>query len=148
MDFGTVGTLSVFTSKLEQGMVFRLKGDVPFASNDYHVFIVLNANPDTGEVLYLVNGSTQYQSITARLGAQGIDYNATTVAIFAGTYDFFSKDTIINCNSVHRVNISEINFDGDNVNLIYNQLNQDDLERIIAAVKESPLVAPYVKGLI
>lgn len=143
MDFRAVDTLTLFQSKLEQGMVFRLKGPLPFSSNKYHVFVVLNKTPEATQLL-LVNGSSQYQKSIQRLATQGIDSNKTTVAIFANSYSFFSEDTIIDCNSVHEINTDAIDFQ-KNVTLIYDRLSRKHVEEIIAAVKNSPLVEEYIK---
>ena len=59
MDFSRIDKRLLFTSLLKQGFIFRLKGDEPFESSDYHVFVVLNYSPNTGKLLYLVNGTSQ-----------------------------------------------------------------------------------------
>ena len=47
--------------KLEQGSVIRIRGNPPFPSDKFHVFVVLNADPTGDCVLVTVNGTTQYE---------------------------------------------------------------------------------------
>lgn len=128
-------------------MVFRLKGAEPFESEVYHVFTVLNYDPTTYEVLYLVNGTSQLSKRYADLERQpGVDPAITTVAIVKGAYSFFSKDTLIDCNTVHEFNLGAVDFSDDTVELIFDELSSDDTSKIVAAVKASPLVEPYIKS--
>lgn len=137
-----------FRRSLQQGSVFRLKGDVPFNSERYHVFVVLNYNVDTGDIIILVNGTSQ---VTKRWCAlediKKIDAKATTVYIKAGVYSFLSKDTLFDCNSVHCVNIDDLNL--DNIKTIANgALSKEDIDRLVNATLASPVVERYVKNLI
>lgn len=137
-----------FRRSLQQGSVFRLKGDVPFNSERYHVFVVLNYNVDTGDIIILVNGTSQ---VTKRWCAlediKKIDAKATTVYIKAGVYSFLSKDTLFDCNSVHCVNIDDLNL--DNIKTITNgALSKEDIDRLVNATLASPVVERYVKNLI
>lgn len=148
MDFSQVDKKALFNTLLKQGFIFRLKGSEPFTSSDYHVFVVLNYDPTTGKLLYLVNGTSQVQKRLTALWSQSIDTNATTVAILAGKYPFFPKDTLIDCNTVSELNVSGVNFTDDTVELVYNELDASDIQTILQAAKNSTTVEGYIKKLL
>ena len=148
MDFSRIDKRLLFTSLLKQGFIFRLKGDEPFESSDYHVFVVLNYSPNTGKLLYLVNGTSQVQKRLRNLWANDVDTNATTVAILAGKYSFFPKDTLIDCNSVSELDVSNVNFSDDTVELIYSELDTGDVQAIVDAVRCRTLVEQYIKHML
>lgn len=137
-----------FDSGLKQGTLFRLRGDDPFHSDDYHVFIVLNYNPDANEALLLVNGTTQIEKRLDSLDKLGVDTMKTTVRICAGKYSFFSKETMIDCNAVHTKRITTDDFRLKNILPINGCLEDDDLEKIVNAVLESKQVPDSQKSLI
>jgi hypothetical protein len=137
-----------FDSGLKQGTLFRLKGNDPFRSDDYHVFIVLNYNPDTNEALILVNGTTKIEKRLDNLNKLGVDTMKTTVRINAGKYSFFPKETMIDCNSVHTKRITMDDFRLKNILPIDGCLEDDDFEKIVSAVLESKQVPDNQKSLI
>lgn len=137
-----------FDSSLKQGTLFRLKGNDPFRSDDYHVFIVLNYNPDTNEALILVNGTTKIEKRLDNLNKLGVDTMKTTVRINAGKYSFFPKETMIDCNSVHTKRITIDDFRLKNILPINDCLEDDDFEKIVSAVLESRQVSDNQKSLI
>lgn len=137
-----------FDSDLKQGTLFRLKGNDPFRSDDYHVFIVLNYNPGTNEALILVNGTTKIEKRLDNLSKLGVDIMKTTVRIDAGKYSFFPKETMIDCNSVHTKRITIDDFRLRNILPIDGCLKDDDFEKIVSAVLESKQVPDNQKSLI
>ncbi|MBR2766795.1 hypothetical protein IKD67_01785 [Candidatus Saccharibacteria bacterium] len=139
---------SAFNNLIKQGFVFRLRGDIPFESEDYHVFAVLNFDPKTGDVLLLTNGTSQVEKQTNYLRRTHVDVEATTVILEAGSYSFITKPTLFNCNSVHTINIEDISFDNDDAKLIGNQLSQEDVDRLVNAALASDNVLPEYKKLI
>lgn len=134
-----------FRNSLKQGAVFRLKGDIPFESECYHVFVVLNYDVSTGEILFLVNGTSQVAKRWLALeDVRGIDARSTTVYMRAGSYGFLPKDTLFDCNSVHCVNIDAL--DLDNIEMITGEvLTEEDVERLVRAALASPVVERFVK---
>lgn len=134
-----------FRKSLRQGSVFRLKGDIPFESECYHVFVVLNYDVSTGEILFLVNGTSQVAKRWLALeDVRGIDARLTTVYMRAGSYGFLPRDTLFDCNSVHCVNIDML--DLDNIKMITDEeLTEEDVERLVCAALASPVVERFVK---
>lgn len=139
---------AVFKRSLKQGTVFRMKGDTPFNSDCYHVFVVLNYDISTGNVLFLVNGTSQMEKRWKALeDIKKIDAKSTTVFIRAKTYNFLSEDTLFDCNSVHCINIDSLNF--NNIKTITSdKLSENDVEKLINAVLASPMVERFIKNSI
>lgn len=137
-----------FRRSLHQGSVFRLKGDIPFDSDCYHVFVVLNYDTNTGDVLFLVNGTSQVEKRWCALeDVQRIDAKSTTVYVKAGSYSFLSKDTLFDCNNVHCVNINAL--DLNNIKIISDDaLTQEDVDKLTKAALSSPMVERFVKNKI
>jgi len=138
---------SAFRSMLKQGFIFRLRGDKPFESDVYHVFVVLNYDFDNGEVLLLVNGTSRVEKRIEYLNKVGIDVDATTVVFEAGSYSFITKRTIFDCNSVKSININDIPF-GNEIRFIGDQLSSDDIEKLIRAALASENVLESHKKII
>ena len=132
---------------LAQGTVFRLKGDKPFKSGDYHVFVVVGRDNNGVTTLFVVNGTTQISGRSDYFNKRPeISVADTTVTIPKGVYKFFSKETMIDCNTVHRIVVDEINFDNDNLLFITSdKLSQKDTDAIVTAIQNSRLVREYVK---
>lgn len=135
-----------FKRSLHQGSVFRLKGNIPFDSGCYHVFVVLNYDTNTGDVLFLVNGTSRVEKRWRALeDTQRIDAKSTTVYIKAGSYNFLPKDTLFDCNTVHCVNINTL--DLNNIKIISDDtLTQEDIDKLIKATLSSPIVERFVKN--
>lgn len=139
---------TAFNNLLKQGFIFRLRGDTPFTSEDYHIFAVLNFDPKTGNILLLTNGTSQVEKQLSYLRRTNIDIESTTVILEANSYSFITKRTLFNCNSVHAINTSDITFSSDNAKFIGDELSQEDIERLVNAALASANVAPEYKRLI
>jgi len=132
---------------LKRGDVLRIKGNLPFESDSYHYFVVLNLNPATEEVLILVAGTSQVQKrLEARLRVSSDDgkYVDDTTKVFPkNAYVFLPKQTLFDCNDVYRVRLEVIT----RKNLLVNNfsLSQDDVQQLIQKVGNSKMVAPYIK---
>ncbi len=137
-----------FKELLKQGFVFRLRGDIPFESEDYHVFAVLNFDPKTGDILLLTNGTSQVEKQTNYLRRTHVDVENTTVTLDAGSYSFITKPTLFNCNSLHAINVDDVDFENGDAKFIGNQLSQEDIDRLINAALASENVLPEYKKLI
>ena len=148
MDINSNILKASFDHVIKQGTLFRLKGDDPFKSDDYHVFIVLNYDPDTNEALLLVNGTTKIEKRLNNLIRLGIDTLKTTVRIEPGKYSFFPEETMIDCNNVHTKHITIDDFETKNLLPIDDHLEEEDLAKIINAVLESKQVSENQKSLI
>ena len=131
-----------------QGFVFWLKGDKPFESDKFHFFIVLNRDPKRDGFLLLVNGTSQIHKRENFLSHQNIDITATTVRLHPGDYPFVTKETIIDCNSISTFDINELSSVQNEVRFLSAQMSQEDVARLVMAVKNSPNVAEVYKKLL
>ena len=77
----------IFKRRPLHGQVFRYKGDPPFESAGYHVFIVVVYEECTN-TLFMVNGTSSIEKRLDALFKQSIHTDSTTVKINAGKYDF------------------------------------------------------------
>lgn len=148
MDFPSELKKSVLLQSLKQGTIFRQKGDYPFQSDKYHIFVVLNYDPQTGDILLLVNGTSKVEKNIDYLNKIGVDTDATTVIIEPGRYSFTPKETFFNCNSVKSFNIKNFSFEDDNTLFLKEDLTPEDIQRIINATLASHSVSPDQKRLI
>ena len=126
----------LFRNTLKQGSVFWMRGNKPFRSDTYHMFVVLNYEPKTGDALILVNGTSQVDKQLEYLRRTRVDVEATTLILEAGAYDFIAKRTLFNCNSVKEIKINSIPANGD-MRFIGGELSEEDVTRLIRAVMAS-----------
>ena len=131
-----------------QGFVFWLKGNKPFESDKFHFFIVLNRDPKSDGYLLLVNGTSQIQKRENFLSHQGIDVAATTVRFHPGDYSFVTKETIVDCNSVSTFEINGLSSVQSEIRFLSAQMSQEDVAKLVKAVKNSPNVAEVYKKLL
>jgi hypothetical protein len=146
--FGDNSTfMAAMHRSLQRGDVLRIKSDPPFESNDYHFFVVLNVEPATEDILLLVSGTSQIQKrLEARLRISDNDeqyVNDTTKVFPSSSYDFFTKQTLFDCNEVHKVKLEII----ERKNLLVNgfSLSENDVMALVAKVGNSKLVEPRIK---
>lgn len=144
ISFSKESLLHMLLCGKETNLVFRYKGDPPFHSPKYHVFIIVTKIANDGS-LVLVNGTSKIEKRKTATRLMGIDADETLVYIPSKKYSFFSKETIIDCNSVNVLKPEEIKI--DDFEYIQNgHLSEDDFEKIKQAIIASPLVAPYIKN--
>ncbi len=132
---------------LKRGDILRIRSRPPFESDTYHFFVVLNINPASEEVLLLVSGTSQVlKRLEIRTHTTGGDeqYVHDTTKVFpASSYNFFAKQTLFDCNEVHRVQLEVI----ERRNLLINgyALSEDDVTELVTKVGNSKLVEPHIK---
>lgn len=136
-----------FINTLKQGTVFRLKGPIPFPSDDYHVFVVLNYDPQSDELLLLVNGTSKVEKKLQYLRrVYQENTSKTSVILEADSYHFISKRTIIDCNEVKTINLNSIDFNTNALKAITSdELSDNDIDRIVTSVLNSTNVPAYIK---
>ena len=139
--------MSAIHRTLKRGDIIRIKSNPPFESEKYHFFVVLNINPSTEEVLLLISGTSQVQKrLEDRLRTNNNDgqYVQDTTRVFPeSTYDFFTTQTLFDCNQVHSVKLEVIkrrNLLVDNLSL-----SDEDTLDLVSKVGNSRLVAPVIK---
>ena len=148
MQFPDDATEHILSELSTQGFVFWLKGDKPFESDKFHFFIVLNRNPKCNGFLLLVNGTSQIHRRENVLSRQNINIAATTVRLHPGDYPFVTKETIIDCNSISTFEIDELSFVQSEIRFLSDQMSQEDVAKLIEAVKNSPNIAEAYKELL
>ena len=129
----------------ETNLVFRYRGNPPFHSSKYHVFIIVTKIANDGG-LVLVNGTSKVEERKTATRLMGIDVDKTLVCIPSKKYSFFPKETVIDCNSVNVLNPEEIKIN-DFEYIRDGYLSENDFEKIKQAITASPLVAPYIKNI-
>ncbi|MBQ9016961.1 hypothetical protein IJ103_01800 [Candidatus Saccharibacteria bacterium] len=134
-----------FEEHIAQGTLFRLRGEKPFESLDYHVFIVLNADWENGELLYLENGTSKIEKRKQTLLAMGLNPEEVSVEIPANKYSFFTKDTLIDCHDISSISLEQIDFSGNDFIYLDDSLSEDDLSKILRAINASPEISPAIK---
>lgn len=140
---------ATFESNIRQGTLFRLKGEPPFESENFHVFIVLNRNWESGELLIVENGTTQIESRYHAIERMGLNPDDVAVSIPANKYGFFSKDTMIDCSGVYEVDVNDIHFEASDRFLYINgKLDDDDLQKVLDAVRRNPTISDHIKNKI
>ena len=133
--------------KLQQGSVIRIRGNPPFPSDKFHVFVVLNADPTGDCVLVTVNGTTQYEHRASFYERIGIPRDKQPMLhIRTGTYDFFSRDTWIDCHRVLAFKLSQVR--RRNILLINEKVSDKDLQWLVQKVLESRRVKLRHKKLV
>ena len=128
----------------ETNLVFRYRGNPPFYSSTYHVFIIIARIANNGS-LVLVNGTSKIEERKTAIRLMGIDVDKTLVYIPQKKYNFFSRETVIDCNSVKILNLEEIKIN-DFEYIRGGHLSEGDFEKIKQAVIASPLVVPHIKN--
>lgn len=142
--FSKENLLHILQHSNETNLVFRYKGNPPFSSLTYHVFIIIARIANDGS-LVLVDGTSRVEERKKATRLMGVNIDETLVYIPSKKYNFFSRETVIDCNSVNVLNQEEIKI--DDFEYIQNgHLSEDDFEKIKHAIIASPLVAPYIKN--
>jgi len=129
-------------STITAGSVYYYREE-SFSSTHPHYFIVINIDPPSDAVIFLVCASSQIDN--CRRLRKGLP-NETLVEITPSQYTEFSKRSIIDCNDVFKRSIDEI----------AGMLSQGKLEikpviglRLVKRLRQgvilSPLVENYVK---
>lgn len=135
----------IFRNNSDIGVVFRYKGNPPFESNTHHVFIILCKMKDNN--LLLVNGTSRYDKKFNILEKMGQEPSKTLVTINPGEYDFFPLKTAIDCNTVHKISLDNLNIE-DFEYILNRKLKSKDLSKIIQGIKNSHTVPLHIKNIL
>lgn len=135
----------LFKLSAGKSSVFRYRGNPPFSSETYHIFIILHKTIETGELL-LVNGTSKFEKRLLTLERMGLNPKKTLVDINPGAYSFFPERTAIDCNTVHSINLKDLKL--EEFSYVSDVMNSDDMLRIVAGVKNSPTVPSRIKELL
>lgn len=80
ISFSKKDLLHILQHSNETNLVFRYKGDLPFRSSTYHVFIIIARIANDGS-LVLVNGTSKIEERKKATRLMGIDADKTLVYI-------------------------------------------------------------------
>lgn len=142
--FSKQNLLDILLKTSSNNLVFRYKGNPPFHSSTHHIFIIMARMVNSGDLI-LVNGTSKVDERLSRLETMGIDVDRTTVRISSKKYNFFPKETLIDCNSVNVLSPNEIKI--DNFEYVRDgKMLEEDFAKIKQAVIASSLVEPYIKN--
>jgi hypothetical protein len=133
---------------IAQGSVYYFVHEsTSFKSSEPHYFIVLNHNPATEQVIYLVCASSQIEKAKARIQFQRSPIS-TLVFVSPEHYAHFSKETVINCNSVFEYDLQTLTHKLEHQQLkICEPLTEPIVTALIAGLLDSPLISRKVKRL-
>lgn len=129
---------------IQPGSVYYYHDD-ELSSSDPHYFIVLNNNPTTDSALILVCSSSQVKSTLLTCGMR----SHTLVQISPSEYQDFSRDSIVNCNSIFERSIGILQQKNDNGKLWEKSvLPAAILKKLQDAVESSDVVDGELKDYI
>ena len=116
------------------------------SSGEPHFFIVLNADPQSDQVLILAVGSSQIEKVQRR--RVGLPPESLVV-VDQSAYPDFSKPTIIDCNQVFELSKNELIQKFSARELRHHlDLPKDILDKVWAGVRSSPRVDEVHKRLL
>lgn len=119
--------------------------DISLTSSDPHYFIVLNKNPLTDRILLLVCSSSQLHAVRKRRELRP----ETVVEISPLEYPDFTKDSIVDCNTVFEKSIRELQRKYDSRQLrVQAVISPNILEKLRDAVLESDMVDGEVQDML
>lgn len=129
---------------IRPGSVYYFHDSI-LTSSDPHYFIVLNNNPLTDRILLLVCSSSRLQTVRNRRALRP----ETVVEISPLEYPDFSRDSIVDCNTVFEKSIPELQRLYDSGKLrVQAVLGLDILEKLRDAVIESDMVDGQVQDML
>ena len=135
---------------IEQGSVFNfhIEFDGTGRKSGNRYFVVMNCNPKTDKVLVMLTSTTQIEKRKEFIKKANIP-EKTLIEISPKEYQTFTTNSAFNCNDVHEVDIQDlirkIENDGS---MNYPKIPEQILKRLIAGVKESPLITEEIKRLL
>lgn len=135
---GSIQTGSVYYFEEEQ-----------LSSDEPHYFVVLNRSPRTEDFLMLVCASSKVEkrvAIAERLGFP----KETLVFLTPLECKLFSKDTVIDCNSVFEKTAQSIieKLEQKKLKVCTESLPEDLIPKLIAGVLASPQISEKVKRML
>jgi hypothetical protein len=135
-------------SAIKKGSVYYFEDD-QLSSTEPHYFVVLNSNPHTSEVLFLVCASSRVEKkkkIAQRLGF----HSDTLVFISPAEYKLFTRETVINCNDVFEKSSQSLieKLDGGKLGLCLELMPKDIIQKLIKGVLASNQVARGIKEIL
>jgi len=129
---------------IEAGSVYYFH-DSNLTSPDPHYFIVLNKNPQTDGVLLLVCASSRLDAVRRRRALRP----ETVVEISPREYPDFTRDSIVDCNTVFERSIRELQLKFDSGRLqVKAVMSPDTLEKLRDAVLESDMVDGEIQDML
>ncbi len=137
---------------IEQGSVYHFCVDIENEDGTQYsgdrFFIVLNANPKIDELILLVTITKKIAEKEAFIKRVG-ESPDTLVAISSSDFRFLSVKSVINCNTVYPLSMTELIEKIKNDGKIFpNKLPKSIVNKLIRGVLESNQIEPDMKELV
>jgi hypothetical protein len=131
-------------STIKSGSVYYFP-EKTFQSQEPHYFIVINYDPIKDNVVLLVSASSNIERVKRRWK----NFPDTVVEIKKGEYSDFTRDSIIDCNSVHEYSINQLiqKISGGKLKL-KTEMHIAFVNKLRKAVMRSPTVVTRLKKLL
>ena len=135
---------------IAQGCVFNFHIDFDGSNrkSGNRYFVVMNCNPKTDKILVMLTSTTQIEKRKEFIKKASIS-EKTLIEVSPKEYPTFVTESAFNCNDIHEVNIEDlIRKIENNGSMNYPKIPEQILKKLIAGVKESPLVTEEVKKML
>ena len=135
---------------VEQGSVFNfhIEFDGAGRKSGNRYFVVMNCNPKTDKVLVMLTSTTQIEKRKEFIKKANIP-EKTLIEISPKEYPTFTTSSAFNCNDIYEVGIRDlIRKIENNGSMNYPKIPEQILKKLIAGIKESPLVTEEIKKLL
>lgn len=133
----------VIKATIRYGSVFYFPNE-KFSSPFYHYFIVINSEPISDRIIYLICASSQIHTVNVRRKGFPPD---TLVRINPNQYSGFTFDSILDCNDVHEQTIDElVKRLSDGRLTLMPEMDGALVDKLRQGVLSSPLVSPKIKS--
>lgn len=129
------------------GSVYLFLEDSFEGCDKKHYFIVLNSNPLSDELLFLVWSKTLSEKVFLHIDEASLPME--TFVDITGKCDWLANPTVVDCNSVIEKDISELisKLESGELKMI-GTVSDEVLSSLIAGVLKSPLVDRHIQKLI
>ncbi|PIR91746.1 hypothetical protein COU03_00675 [bacterium (Candidatus Gribaldobacteria) CG10_big_fil_rev_8_21_14_0_10_41_12] len=134
-------------STIRSGSVYLFKEDSFENCNKKHYFIVLNSNPLSGELLFLVWAKTLSAKVYLYIDNSSLPLD--TFVDITEQCDWCPNPTVVDCNNLIEKDISELidKLKDKKLDMI-GLVSVDTLKNLVAGVLKSPLVDRRIKKLL
>ncbi len=133
---------------IQTGAVYYFEEEL-LSSPEPHYFIVLNKNPRNEEVLILVCASSQVEKrkqISKRLRFP----TETLVIISPSEYPLFTKETVVDCNSVFEKNAQSLvdKLEHGKLKICVELIPEQIVEKLVKGIIASAKISENIKKLL
>jgi len=130
-------------ASLKRGAVYYFKEE-SISSEKPHYFVVLNDGSCNSQLIILACAQSQVEK---RMRARRNLPQETLVVLPVGRYDYFTEETVFDCNSIFKKGITDL-IDKHACGILGvcgNEMPSDIVDRLVAGALASPLVPEEIK---